>query len=129
MFKGLNNFKSLEIVVLNIAFVEIEYFFKKFPDTFSSYSGAMVTHLKVRDMTCSVITLTEINHRFPNIKHFCATNAQEDINTIWTDLPELVDDIFPDITKVEIRFWTLTNKCILSKTPFHKCVLKHSMEA
>ena len=129
MFKGLNNFKSLEIVMLNIEFVEIEYFFKKIPNTFSSFSGAMVTHLNVRDMTCSVITLTEINHRFPNIKHFCATEAQEDINTIWTDLPELVDDIFPDITKVEIRFWTLTNKCILSKTPFHKCVLKHSMEA
>jgi len=121
MFKGLNNFKSLQIVVLNLAFAEIEFYFENFPDTFSSYSGAMVTHLNVRDMTCGGITLSEINRRFPNLKHFCADNAKEDINTSLEDLPKLLEDIFPE---VEIKFWALTNGYKLSKIPFHKCVMK-----
>jgi len=125
MFKGLKNFNSLQIVVLNLAFVEIEYYFLKFPDTFSSYSGAMVTHLNVRDLTCGVMILSEINRRFPNLKHFSVTNAKKDINTSSEDLPKLVEDIFPDKTNVEIKFWTLANKRnLLSKLPFHKCVMK-----
>ena len=124
MFKGLKNFKSLQIVVLNIRFVDIEYYLKKFPDTFSSYSGAMITHLNVRDMTCVGTTLSEINRRFPNLKQFCGYKSWKDINTSLEDLPKLVDDIFPDITKVEITFWTLPNKYKLSKIPFHKCVMK-----
>ena len=124
MFKGLKNFKSLQIVVLNLRFVDIEYYFKKFPDTFSSYSGAMVTHLDVRDMTCRGITLSEINRRFPNLEHFCSDNAKKDINTSPEDLTKLVEDIFPDRTKVEIEFWTLRNRYKLSKEPFHKCVVK-----
>ena len=124
MFKGLKNFKSLQIVALNISFVEIEYYFLKFPDTFSSYSGAMVTHLAVRDMTCRGTTLSEINRRFPNLKYFCAGNAKKVINTRREDLSELVNDIFPDKTKVEITFWILTNIYQLSKMPFHKSVVK-----
>ena len=34
MFKGLKNFNSLQIVVLNLEFVEIECYFLKFSDTF-----------------------------------------------------------------------------------------------
>ena len=124
MFKGLKNFNSLQIVVLNLEFVEIECYFLKFSDTFSSYSGAMVTHLNVRYMTCGLSTLSEVNRRFPNLEHFCAYTAKEDINTSREDLPELVDDIFPDKTKVEIKFWTSTNRYKLSKIPFHKCVVK-----
>ena len=126
MFKGLKNFKSLEKVVLNLAFADIDYFFEKFPDTFSSYSRAMITHLNVRDMACGGINLSEINHRFPNLKHFYADNAKEDMNTNSEDLPKLVEDIFPDKTNVEIKFWTLANKNKnkLSKIPFHKCVVK-----
>ena len=119
MFKGLKNFNSLQIVVLNLAVVEN---FEKFPNTFFSSSGAMVTHLNVRHMTCGGITLSEINHRFPNLKHFSATNANKDINTTIEDLPKLVEDIFPDKTKVEIEVWTSSHRNILSKIPFHKCV-------
>ena len=131
MFKGLKNFKSLQIVELNLA---IMYYFEKFPDTFSNCSGAMVTRLNVTDRTwnCDGTTLLEINRRFPNLTHFsCYASIQSDregINISPDDLPKLVEDIFPDITEVEIHFSTFSNNRFdyfeVSKIPFHKCVMK-----
>ena len=132
MFKGLKNFKSLRIVELNLA---IMYYFEKFPDTFSNYSGAMVTRLNVYDSTWNWdgTTLLEINRRFPNLTHFCCYNPsiqsdKEGINISPEDLPKLVEDIFPDITEVEIHFSTFSNNRFdyfeVSKIPFHKCVMK-----
>ena len=132
MFKGLKNFKSLKIVELKL---EIMYYLEKYPDTFSNYSGAMITHLNVTGMTlnCSGATLLEINRRFPNLTHFCCYNAsfqsdKEGINISPEDLPKLVEDIFPDITKVEIHLSTFSNNRFhdfeVSKIPFHKCVME-----
>ena len=113
----------------------IMYYLEKYPDTFSNYSGAMITHLNVTGMNlnCSGATLLEINRRFPNLTHFCCYNAsiqsdKEGINIRPEDLPKLVEDIFPDITKVEIHLSTFSNNRFhnfeVSKIPFHKCVME-----
>ena len=127
MFKGLNNFKLLQIVELNLPSMN---YFEKYLDTFSNYSGAMVTHLNVMDRTwnCDGATLLEINRRFPNLTHLCCYTASISASE---DLPKLVEDIFPDTNKVEIHFSTFSNNRShdfeLSKIPFHKCVMKEKI--
>ena len=107
MFKGLKNFKSLQIVELNLPSMK---YFEKYLDTFSNYSGAMVTRLNVMDRTwnCDGATLLEINRRFPNLTYLCCHAASISASE---DLPKLVEDIFPDTTKVEIHFSTFLNNC------------------
>ena len=112
MFKGLKNFKSLQIVELNLPSMK---YFEKYLDTFSNYSGAMVTRLNVMDRTwnCDGATLLEINRRFPNLTYLCCHAASISASE---DLPKLVEDIFPDTTKVE-DFFKSHNFFIMEKLP------------
>ena len=125
-------FKSLQIVELNSAFLYL--------DSFSNIFGKMVTHLIVKDMPFNSGTLSKISQRFPNSTYFFVGNAlmkskknPEDIHQSLEELPKLVEKIFHANTKVEIQlhFTTWTYDCIdtaeeyeLYKTPFHSCVMK-----